>query len=130
MKVRGIKFIMISILIQCIINFISYLSLYTIASIFHESNVSYHRGIDFYPLMLMYLTWFVIVCITLTTFVQQFIQNELFITGLHLSWLIFIILFTIGDLKYRPYDFGLIIFCIALTLPVRIITRKYLYNRI
>ena len=129
-KVRGIPFMIITTLIQLVMILISYWVLYGVATIFHQPYVRLNSsdGIDFYPLTLIYLTWFVIICITITNIIQEMFENEFITTLVHASWIIFIIWFTIGDLYYRPYDYGLILFCIILTIPIRFLIRKRLHQ--
>lgn len=129
-KFRGIQFVIITTLIQLVMILISYWILYGVARIFHEPYVRLNSsdGIDFYPLMLFNLTWFVIICITLTNIIQELFKNEFITTLVHTSWIIFIIWFTIGNLHYRPYDYGLILLCIILTIPIRFLTRKRLHE--
>ena|SRR5690554_1065538 len=129
-KIRGLTFIIITTLIQLVLILVSYWILYGIARIFHEPYVrmSSSDGMDFYGFMLIYLTWFVIISVALTNFIQELFKNEIVTTLLHASWIFFIIWFTIGDLHYRPYDYGLILFCITLTIPIRILTRKFLHE--
>jgi hypothetical protein len=129
-KIRGIQFVLITTLIQLVMILLSYVVLYGIARTFHQPYVrmSSSDGMDFYPLMLIYLTWFVIIFVPLTNFIQELFNNEVFATLIHASWIIFIIWFTFGSLKHRPYDYGLILFCIILTLPIRIYSRKLLHE--
>lgn len=129
-KIRGIPFVIITTLIQLVMILISHWILYGVARMFHEPYVRLNSsdGIDFYPLMLIYLTCFVIICIILTNIIQELFKNEFITTLIHTSWIIFIIWLTIGDLHYRPYDYGLILFCIILTIPIRFLTRKRLHE--
>ena len=129
-KIRGLTFIIITTLIQLVFILLSYWILYGIARIFHEPFVrmSSSDGMDFYPLTLIYLTWFVIISAMITNFIQELINYELIITFLHATWISFIVWFTVGELHYRPYDYGLILFCITLTIPIRILTRKFLHD--
>src|SRR5690554_76303 len=129
-RIRGIPFVIITTLIQLVMILISYWALYGIARIFHKPYVRLNSsdGMDFYPLMLIYLKWFVIICIALTNIIQELLKNEFITLLAHTSWIIFIIWFTIGDLHYRPYDYGLILFCIILTIPIRFLTRKLLHE--
>ena len=129
-KIRGLLFVIITTLIQLALIPVAYLILYGIARIFHEPYVRIDSsdGMDFYPLTLIYLTWFVIISVAITNFFQELFKNEVIITFIHVSWISFIIWFTIGDLHYRPYDYGLILFCITLTIPIRILMRKFLHE--
>lgn len=129
-KTSGIQFVIVTSIIQLVMILISYGFLYGIASIFHDPYVrtSSSDGMDFYPLVLYYLTWFVIICVTLTNLIQEVFRNTFYVTLIHISWIIFIVWFTIGDLFYRPYDYGLILFCITTTVPFRIYIRKLMHE--
>lgn len=128
-KISGIPFVISSILIQLITIPVLNELLYAFASLFHEKHVrtSSSDGMDFYPLTLYFVTISVIIFVLLTTILQEFFKNEWFITGSHALWLSFIIKDTWGDLMFRPYEYGLLLFCIVLTIPIRIQVRKKLH---
>tara|TARA_Y100000739_G_C20223243_1_gene290995 strand:+ start:50 stop:454 length:405 start_codon:yes stop_codon:yes gene_type:complete len=121
-----IKRLFISILLQLLLIPISYWIIYAIARVFHEPYVrSGGDGMDFYALTLIYLTWFVIITLPILNLIQVvIIKNKIISTLLHISWFVFIIWFTKGDLKYRPYDYGLILFCVGLTIGTRLLINE------
>lgn len=120
------KKIIISILLQLLSIPFIYWTLYAIALLFHEPYVrTGGDGMDFYGLTLIYLTWFVIITLPILSLIQVFlIINKSVSILLHLGWFVFIVWFTQGDLKYRPYDYGLILFCIGLTIVMRLVINK------
>jgi hypothetical protein len=122
------KKVIISILLQLILIPTSYWLLYAIARIFHEPYVRVGGdGMGFYALTLIYLTWFVVITLPILNLIQAFlIKNEFISTLLHFGWFAFIVWFTQGDLEYRPYDYGLVLFCIGLTIGTRLIINKIL----
>ncbi len=119
---KGIQFAIVSSIIQLTMIPILYWSLYELASLFHKPYVrlSSSDGMDFYYLMLKYLRVFVVICVVCTNLLQLIIKREIIVSLFHASWVWFIIWFTQGDLSYRPYTYGLLLFCIALTIPVRL----------
>lgn len=130
-RTQGIKFGVLSSFIQIAVIPIAYWILYKTASIFHEPYVrlSSSDGMDFYPLMLEYLRVFVVICVLFTQVLQIIIKKELIVSAFHLTWIGFIVWFTQGDLSYRPYTCGLLLFCIALTFPIRLtINRIFVKN--
>ena len=74
-KIRGLLFVIITTLIQLALIPVAYLILYGIARIFHEPYVRIDSsdGMDFYPLTLIYLTWFVIISVAITNFFSRII---------------------------------------------------------
>ncbi|MGV3613095.1 MAG: hypothetical protein ACO1N0_19195 [Fluviicola sp.] len=129
-KINGIPFVVVSIVIQLIAIPLLNSMLYSLASLFHEKHVrtSTSDGMDFYGFALIFVTISVIIFVLLTTILQEFFKNEGLITLLHASWLSYLINATWGDLMYRPYEYGLLLFCIVLTIPIRILVRKTLHT--
>jgi hypothetical protein len=128
-KIDGIKFVLLSSVIQLLCIPMFYWIGYGIGLIFHEPYIRIGSdGIDFYSLTLLYLTWLVIIGIVIITIFQEFIKNEIVITITHLTWFLFIIWMTIGDLKYRPYDYGLILLCVGSTIFTRFLIRRILHK--
>jgi hypothetical protein len=127
---KRILFVIIASIIQLTMIPMLYWILYELASLFHKPYVrlSSSDGMDFYYLMLEYLRVFVVICVVCTNLLQLVIKREIIVSLFHASWVMFIVWFTQGDLSYRPYTYGLLLFCIALTIPTRIIVRKLLYR--
>lgn len=119
---KRMRHALMSSVIQLVMIPILYWSLYELASLFHKPYVrlSSSDGMDFYPLMLEYLRVFVVICVLFTQVLQIIIKKELIVSVFHLTWIGFIVWFTQGDLSYRPYTYGLLLFCIALTFPIRL----------
>lgn len=126
LKTDRLKFTLLSSTIQLVMIPILYWSLYELVSLFHKPYVrlSSSDDMDFYPLMLEYLSIFVVICVISTQALQVFIKKELLVSAFHLAWIGFIVWFTQGDLIYRPYTYGLLLFCIALTFPARLIIHR------
>lgn len=126
LKTDRLKFTLLSSTIQLVMIPILYWSLYELASLFHKPYVrlSSSDGMDFYPLMLEYLRVFVVICVLFTQVLQMIIKKELIVSVFNLTWIGFIVWFTQGDLSYRPYTYGLLLFCIALTFPMRLTIHK------
>ncbi len=125
-----IKVIMKRILISTIILLgtipIIYGVLYAVASLFHEASPE-PSGIDFYPLIIQYLIIYVTISLSVLNIIFiRVIHNPIIKVLIHLIWLTTIIWFLWGDLKYRPYDCGLILFCIGSSL----ITQPLINNSI
>lgn len=118
----------ISSLLQLIFIPITYWILYAIARIFHEPHTQMGSdGMDFYPLTLYYLSLFVIVSLPILNLIQAFLLRQTIIPILlHWAWLGLIIWTTRGDLAYRPYDFGIILFVIGLTIGTRLVFNRIL----
>jgi len=128
-KIKGLTFVLVSSLIQLLCIPIFYSIGYGIGLIFHEPYVPVGRdGMDFYGLTLYYLTWFVIICIPIITLFQEFIKNEIVISILHVTWFAFIVWMTVGDLKHRPYDYGLILICVGTTILTRLLIRRIIHE--
>lgn len=92
--------------------------LYGIALLFHEPHLRMGSdGMDFYGLTLLYLTGFVIVTLPLLNIIQAYVIKNIWGSVLaHIGWFAFIVWFTKGDLVYRPYDYGLLLFCVGTTI--------------
>jgi hypothetical protein len=120
------KKVIISILLQLISIPISYWVLYAIALIFHEPYVkSGGDGMDFYVMTLILLNWFVIMTLPILNLIQAFlIKDKIISIILHIGWFVFIVYLTKVDLDRRPYDYGLILFCVGLTTVTRLIINK------
>lgn len=121
-----LKKLTISITIQLASIPVLYWMLYTIAKVFHEPYVrGGSDGMDFYGLTLMCLAWFVALTLpVLNIVIELVVKNKLVSTLIHSAWFIFIATFTIGDLRYRPYDYGLILFCIGTTIGSRLFIER------
>lgn len=128
---KRILFTIIASIIQLMMIPILHWGLYELASLFHKPYVrlSSSDGMDFYYLMLEYLRVFVVICVVCTNLLQMVIKREIFVSLFHASWILFIVWFTQGDLSYRPYTYGLVLFCIALTFPTRLTIHHFFWKR-
>lgn len=118
--------VVLSIFLQLLSIPIFYWILYAIAKLFHEPRTG-GDGMDFNELELLYLSAFIIVTLPFLNFVLAYwVPNMLLSILIHLAWIILIVWIFIDDLSYHPYDFGLILFCIGLTLPIRLILIRLL----
>lgn len=106
------KKIIISILGQLLLIPFFYFMLYEIALLFHKPFIPTNGdGMDFYKITITFLTLFVIITLPLLNLIQTFlVKYEIISVSMHFIWFVFIAWFTKGDLIYRPYDFGLILF--------------------
>lgn len=122
------KKIIISILVQLLLIPIFYFVLYRFALLFHEPYIpTSGDGMDFYKITIIFLTLFVLITLPILNLIQSFlVKNEIVSASIHFIWFVCIIWFTKGDLLYRPYDFGLIIFCVGFTIFTRLIINKIL----
>jgi len=125
-KTQGIRYILISSIVQLISILLAHWVIYSVVSNFHKSYVSIDGG-EGMGYMLTYLIWFVFFSVLLTTIIQEIFRNEFVISSIHVLWILFIIWDTSEELEYRPYNYGLILFCISLSLPVRILLRKFIH---
>lgn len=117
-----IKKTAISIVLQLISIPLLYFLLYWIASYFHEPYYRDGGGVDFYYLTLIYLTWFILITLPILNLIQSYwIKNRNLNILMHIGWFVFIVWYTQGDLSYRPYDYGLILFCVGSTILTRLI---------
>lgn len=96
---------------------------------FHEPQIRHGGdGMDFYKIILNIIIIAVIVCVFITSIVEEIFTNRFKITIFHLSWIAIILLATSNELERRPYDYGLILFCIFLTVPIRILLNKIFHE--
>lgn len=116
-----IKRTVASIVLQLISIPLLYLLLYWIASWFHKPYFRDGGGMDFYYLTLIYLTWFVLITLPILNFIQFWIKNRALNILIHIGWFAFIVWYTQGDLRYRPFDYGLILFCVGSTIFTRLL---------
>lgn len=116
----------ISILLQLISIPILHWFLYGIALLFHEPHFRMGSdGMDFYGLTLIFLTGFVVVTLPLLNIIQAYVIKNKTVSVLgHMGWFAFIVWYTQGDLAYRPYDYGLLLFCVGTTIVSRLIFNK------
>lgn len=115
-----VRKVVLSILIQLISIPFFYWILYAIAKLFHEPRTG-GDGLDFYKWGLLFLSAIIIVTLPLLNFVLAYwVRNKLSSILIHLVWIILIVWIFKDELSYHPYDFGLILFCIGLTLPIRL----------
>lgn len=127
-RYSGISFLIISFFTQIIAIPIIHFILYSIALIFHTPFIcEICGGMDLYPLVLIYIFTVNTIITFLLTLLQEILENEFLISGLHLTWYLFVVWFSFGDLKYRPYEHGLLLFCLGLQIPLRILIRKGLH---
>ena len=128
-KIEGIGFVLISSLIQLLSIPLFYGIGYRIGLIFHEPYVRIGGdGMDFYYFSLYFLAFFIIICVPIITIFREFLFNEVITTIVHILWLSFIVWFSFGDLKRRPYEYGLLLICIGSTLITRLLIRKLLHK--
>lgn len=85
---------------------------------------------DFYAFTLIRVGFFVLFYTIIVTSVREVTKSELLASTMHGVAILFIWSSTENELHHRPYDYGLILVCIALTFPVRRLFRKHLYARI
>ncbi len=112
--------VILSILLQIILIPVTYYILYGIARIFHEPNTASHGGMDFYKYTLLFLTAYVVITLPVLNWIQHyFIRNARVAVLIHVGWFLLIVWFTRRDLAYRPYDYGLILFCVGLSIVTR-----------
>ena len=117
-----------SVIIQLVSIPLLYMTLYNIAIIFHKPTINNGSDrMDFYIFTLYFLTIFVLLTLPVLNFIILKINNEIISILLHIFWFIFIVWFTLGDLHYRPYDYGLILFCVGSTIISRPIIQT-IYN--
>ena len=127
-KNRRIAFVIISSIIQLVFVPIAYKIFHSIAKEVHQSHIRHGGiGMNFYNLMVLYLWWFLAFAFIIVNTIYEIYKSELLASSIHISMFAFIVWFTYGDLQYMPYTHGLLLFCVGLTIPLRILLRKKLY---
>ena len=98
-----------------------YQVLYAIVLCFHEPYVPIGGdGMDFYVMTLGLLTWFVLLTLPLLNMLIYVLKMKFYLSILaHAVWMIFIVYHSFSDLKFHPYDYGLVLFCVASTIVTR-----------
>lgn len=121
--------LLISIFIQLISVPIIYHVSYFFLSFFKEQTIPLNSsdGMDFYGYTLIFATLFLILTTVVINILNLFIENSPLIL-LHIAILVLFTKSTWGDLMYRPYDYGLILICIWLSIPLRLIVNKIIYK--
>lgn len=87
---------------------------YYIALVFHKPNLITPH--NFYGLTLLLLFYFILFSIPILAITETLLRNnrnQFIVNGI---WFITLILLSIKQIEYQPYDFGLIIFSIFISL--------------
>lgn len=87
---------------------------YNIAIVFHKPNLITPH--NFYGLTLLLLFYFILISIPILAIIETLlrnIRNQFIVSGI---WFITLILLSIKEIEYQPYDFGLIIFSIFFSI--------------
>lgn len=91
--------------------------LYMIAVLFHKPSIQSPH--NYYGLLLIFLYVFIPISIPSLTLIETFFRKIKIQIIVNSIWFLAIFFITIDELKHQPYDFGLIVFCIFLSVFVK-----------
>ncbi|NVK63315.1 MAG: hypothetical protein HWE22_01960 [Flavobacteriales bacterium] len=119
-KLKGSAFVIASILLQVLFIPFVYGLVESIFSLFTGAGF----GLEFYFLNFPVVNYTILFSIIIVTSVQETTKSELLASVMNAVWILFIISETHDAFRIRPFEYLLFVFCIAMTIPVRILFQK------
>lgn len=96
---------------------ILYFFAYNFFRLFHQPNDSIPSNL--YGLTLILLIYIILFSIPILTILETGIKKRNFQVIVNILWFCFIIFFTVDELKHQPFGFGLILFCIFISIFIK-----------
>lgn len=126
MKISGFYFVFLSILMQLLVVPLVYGFFESLQVLFLDSSSDF--GLNFYYFTFPTLNFTILFSVIIVTSVQETTKSELLASVMNAVWILFIFKETKDAFCPSTFEFILFMFCISLTIPVRIVFRMLYHS--